>query len=163
MRKPIIGVMGGTVCDQHTAALAFQVGRLIAEGGAMLLCGGGQGVMQAVCQGAKSADGLVIGIMPGSNEIESPPNEFVDIALFTGMSDARNTINAKSSDVVIAIAGEFGTLSEIALALKAGKPVIALHSWDIAKSGKIPPNYVTASDPEDAVQKAFQALEMVDS
>jgi len=158
MRKPIIGVMGGAVCDPNTAALAFQIGKLIAERGAILLCGGGQGVMSAVCRGAKSAGGLVLGVMPGNDALESPPNEFVDLALFTGMSDARNAINAKSSDVVIALAGEFGTLSEIAHALKAGKTVIALNSWDLAQSGKTPENYQKAVSVKDAVEKAFNAL-----
>jgi len=158
MRKIIIGVMGGAVCDEETAKTAFQVGQLIADRGAALLCGGGRGVMKAASAGAKSRQGLVIGIMPGSDAAESPPNEFIDIPIFTGMSDCRNAINAKSSDVLIAIDGECGTLSEIALALKNNKTVIGLKSWDISQNGNTPLNYIKVDSAEEAVAKAFACL-----
>ena len=150
--------MGGSSCSKSIAEIAGRVGELIAEKGGILLCGGGSGVMEACCKGAKSAGGMTIGILPGSNENESPPNEYIDIPIFTGMSDGRNSINAKSSDVIIAIDGEAGTLSEIALALKNGKHVIALNSWDIAKNGKIPVGYHMVKTAEEAVELAFKLV-----
>jgi uncharacterized protein (TIGR00725 family) len=109
--KPIIGVMGGGSCTDPIKSIAFHVGQLIAQRGGIVLCGGRTGVMEAVCQGAHENGGLTIGIMPGSNADESPPNPFVDIPIYTGMSNGRNAINVKSSDVVIAINGGSGTLS----------------------------------------------------
>ena len=150
--------MGGSSCSKQIAEIAERVGELIAEKGGILLCGGGSGVMEACCKGAKSAGGLTIGIMPGSDRSESPPNEYIDVPIFTGMSDARNSINAKSSDVVIAIDGGSGTLSEIGLALKNGKPVIALDSWDLKRNGKIPDGYHTAKTAEEAVELAWKVM-----
>ena len=156
--RPIIGVMGGASCSPEEYALARQVGKLIAVNNGILLCGGGSGVMQASARGAKEGGGLVIGILPGGNRGESEPNEYIDVALFTGMSDGRNVINAKSSDVIIAIAGEFGTLSEIALALKCGKRVFTLGSWDISRNTLVPDNYICCKTPEEAVEKAFMSI-----
>jgi hypothetical protein len=114
--------------------------------------------MEAVCQGAYEHSGLTIGIMPGSDENQSPPNPYVTIPIFTGMSDARNSINVKTSDVIIAIDGGSGTLSEIGLALKNGKSVVGLETWEPLLDGKLPAGFVKASDPENAVSKAFQLL-----
>ena len=150
--------MGAAVCTAEEYRLAHRVGELIAERGAVVLCGGGSGVMAAVSEGAKSAGGLVIGIMPGSDSTESPPNKWVDIPIYTGMSDGRNSINAKSSDVVIAIAGSFGTLSEIGLALKNGKQVIALNSWRLSREGCALQRYIQVSSPEQAVKTAFEIV-----
>ena len=158
-RKPIIGVMGGSVCDDNINKWAYRVGQLIAEHGAIVLCGGGSGVMEAVCQGASDHGGLTIGILPGSSFRETPPNDFVAIPIYTGMSDGRNSINAKSSDVVIAIDGGAGTLSEIGLALKNGKTVVGLGTWEPKINGKLPSGFVIAIDPEDAVRKAFKVLD----
>ena len=152
--------MGGASCSQQIAEIAERVGELIAERGGVLLCGGGSGVMEACCKGAKSAGGLTIGIMPGSDRSESPSNEYIDVPIFTGMSDGRNSVNAKSSDVVIAIDGGSGTLSEIGLALKNGKPVIALDSWEIKRSGKIPDGYHAVKTAEEAVEMAFELVRM---
>jgi uncharacterized protein (TIGR00725 family) len=158
-RKPIIGVMGGSVCDDEVRDWAHRVGQLIAERGAIVLCGGRAGVMEAVCQGAIDHGGTTIGIMPGGSFEETPPNDYVTIPIYTGMSDGRNAINAKSSDVVIAIDGGAGTLSEIGLALKNGKSVVGLGTWEPKIGGELPPGYITATDPEDAVRKAFEALD----
>ncbi len=128
-RRPVIGVMGAGECDAETAALAEEVGRRVAESGAVLLCGGRGGVMEAAARGAKRAGGLTIGVMPGRDALETEPNAFVDVAIFTGMRDGRNWINVCSSDAIVAISGGYGTLSEIALALKIGKPVVLLGSW----------------------------------
>jgi len=92
-------------------------------------------VMEAAARGAKEAGGLTLGILPGSNAAESPPNPHIDLAVFTGLSDARNAINVKAAEAVIAIGGGPGTLSEIALALKNGKPVLALRTWAVSREG----------------------------
>jgi len=156
-RKIIIGVMGAAQCDAKVYQEAYQVGRLVAEGGAILLCGGRGGVMEASAKGAKEAGGLTIGILPGSNERDSPPNPYIDIAIFTGLSDARNAINVRSSEVIIAISGGYGTLSEIALALKIGKPVVLLHSWNFeSETIKSEPLVRIAQTPEEAVAQAFE-------
>ncbi|MCS6949151.1 MAG: TIGR00725 family protein [bacterium] len=152
----VIGVMGASACDDATYELARRVGALIAERGAVLLCGGRGGVMEAAAQGAKEAGGLTIGVMPGMNANESPPNPYVDVAIFTGLRDGRNWVNVCASDAIIAIAGGYGTLSEIALALKVGKPVVLLRSWELPARGHAP--LFHAQTPEQAVDIAFQQV-----
>jgi hypothetical protein len=134
MRR-IIGVMGGSVCTPEEYALARTVGAMVAARGFVLLCGGGGGVMEAAARGAKEAGGLTLGVLPGSDARESPPNPYLDLAVFTGLSDARNAVNVKSSEAVIAIGGGPGTLSEIGLALRNGKPVFALRTWTVGREG----------------------------
>ena len=131
--------------DKPTVAAA-EVGRLLAEQGVTLVCGGRGGAMEAACRGAKEADGLTVGILPGSDR--SDANPFVDIVLPTGLGEARNALVVGAADVVIAIGGGYGTLSEIALALKAGKRVIGLGTWEIE-------DVVAAEDPEAAVAAAL--------
>ena len=111
------------------AAGAAEVGRLVAERGAVLVCGGLGGAMEAACRGAKQAGGVTVGILPGSDR--SDANPYLDVALPTGLGEARNALVVRAADAVIAIGGGYGTLSEIALALKAGKPVIGLGTWEI--------------------------------
>jgi uncharacterized protein (TIGR00725 family) len=131
--------------DEPTVAAA-EVGRLLAERGAVVVCGGRGGAMEAACRGAKEADGLTVGILPGSDS--SDANPFVDVVVPTGLGEARNALVVAAADVVIAIGGGYGTLSEIALALKAGKRVIGLGTWEIEG--------VTAADsPEAAVAAAL--------
>jgi uncharacterized protein (TIGR00725 family) len=89
--------------------------------------------MEAAARGARETGGTTLGILPGSDARESPPNPYIDLPVFTGMSDGRNSINAKTSDVVIAIGGGYGTLSEIAMALRNNKPVIALKTWSFSR------------------------------
>jgi uncharacterized protein (TIGR00725 family) len=108
---------------------AENVGRLLAERGAVLVCGGLGGVMEAACRGAKEAGGTTIGILPGSDR--SAANPYVDIAIPTGLGEARNALVVRSADALIAVGGAYGTLSEIALALKAGKRVAGIESWDV--------------------------------
>jgi uncharacterized protein (TIGR00725 family) len=131
--------------DEPTVAAA-EVGRLIAERGAVLVCGGRGGAMEAACRGAKEAGGLTVGILPGSDRSEANP--FVDVVLPTGLGEARNALVVGAADAVIAIGGGYGTLSEIALALKAGKRVIGLGTWEIE-------GVVAAEDPEAAVAAAL--------
>ncbi|HUI40080.1 MAG TPA: TIGR00725 family protein [Methanothrix sp.] len=137
-----IAVVGGGNCSPEVRAQARRLGRLLAEEGHVVLCGGLGGVMEAVCCGAKEAGGLTVGILPGEKE---GANRYVGIAIATGMGHARNVIIVKSADAVIALPGEHGTLSEIALALKMGKPVISLGSWDI-------PGTIKAEMPDEALE-----------
>ena len=156
-RKPVIGVMGGGADDGRTEELAEETGRLIAERGGMLVCGGGAGVMRAASRGAAGAGGIVIGILPGSDAGEA--NEYVTVPVATGMGNARNVINVLTAGAVIAIRGSYGTLSEIALALKCGRPVVSLESWDIGSMGGVRDSlFSRAETPEEAVEKAFSAI-----
>jgi hypothetical protein len=123
-KSTLIAVIGGSHCSAEIYELARQVGQAIARAGARLICGGLFGVMEAACRGAKEAGGTTIGILPGKSKDEA--NAFVDIPIVTGLSDARNVIIVRSADGVIAVDGEYGTLSEIAFALKFGKPVVGL-------------------------------------
>jgi len=143
-----VGVIGQGECDETLARLAEQVGRSIAEAGAALVCGGMGGVMEAACRGAKAAGGLTIGILPGQDRAEA--NEWVDIAIATGVNEARNLAIIRTSDVLIAVGGSYGTLSEIGFALKAGKRVVGLQTWDIEC---IEP----ADSPASAVALAFSS------
>ncbi|MEO0077761.1 MAG: TIGR00725 family protein [candidate division WOR-3 bacterium] len=149
MNRPAryVGVIGQGECDEELARLAEEVGRGIARDGAVLVCGGMGGVMEAACRGAKQAGGLTIGILPGSDR--SQANSFVDIAIATGMGEARNLAIIRTSDVLIAVGGSYGTLSEIGFALKMGKRVIGLETWDI--KGIEP-----AATPEQALSLALQ-------
>jgi len=155
--RPVIGVMGPAACDAATAALARAVGRGIAQRGALLLTGGRTGVMEEASRGAREAGGTTIGILPGAGAGESPANPYVDIPIYTGLGEARNWVNVCASDALIAIGGGFGTLSEIALALKARKPLVLLGSWRFDMEG-VSTALPRASDADQAVALAFAAL-----
>jgi hypothetical protein len=157
-RRPVIGVMGPAACDEQTAELARALGRAVAERGAVLLTGGRGGVMEAASRGARDAGGLTIGILPGAGAAESPPNPYVEVALYTGLGEARNWVNVCASDALIAVGGGFGTLSEIALALKARKPVVLLASWQFEMEG-VSPTVPRARDAAHAVELAFATLD----
>ena len=152
-KKPVIAVIGGSHCTAEEAIVAETIGREIAKRGAILLCGGLGGIMEAACRGAHSADGTTIGILPGEN-IETA-NPYVKIAIATGLGEARNLAIVKSAQVIIAIAGEYGTLSEIAFALKNNKPVIGLNTWTLSRSGRKIKSVIQAKDALDAVDRAF--------
>jgi len=155
MRKTIIGVMGaGNEATEIDKKRAYEVGKLIAKKGWVLLSGGrNKGVMDEVNRGARDNDGLTIGIIPGSDN--SHTSKFVDVPIITGMGSARNTINVLSSDVVIAIGIGAGTASEIALALKAKKQVILLNDDEESKvffkklGGQL---IQIANDPQEAIE-----------
>jgi uncharacterized protein (TIGR00725 family) len=153
----VIGVMGPAACDPATAEAARAIGRGVAERGAVLLTGGRGGVMEAASAGARAAGGLTVGVLPGAGAAETPPNPFVDLALFTGLGEGRNWVNVCASDALIAIGGGFGTLSEIALALKARKPVVLLGSWRLEIDGSTP-NLPRAASAAEAVALAFAAV-----
>jgi len=150
----IIGVIGAGTCDAETAALAEAVGRGLAERGAAVVCGGLDGVMAAACRGARAAGGLTIGILPGTRRADANP--WVDIPIVTGLGEARNVLVVRTAQAVIAIGGEYGTLSEIAFALKLGVPVVGLNTWQLAKRGQIIATFVEVQTPELAVEKALR-------
>jgi uncharacterized protein (TIGR00725 family) len=145
---PYVAVAGPGRATADQERLAEEVGRGLAEAGAVLVCGGLGGVMEAACRGAKDAGGTTLGILPGADRAQANP--FVDLSVPTGLGEARNALVARAADALIAVAGEYGTLSEIALALKIGTPVVGLETWDID-------GVVRASSPADAVDRALKS------
>ena len=129
MAPPYVLVAGTGEATPEVAAAAEQVGRAVAERGAIVVCGGLGGVMEAACRGAQEAGGVTIGLLPGTDRREANPH--LTIALPTGVGELRNGLLVRAADAVIAVGGGYGTLSEIAMALKAGTPVIGLGSWEI--------------------------------
>ena len=151
MRKKIIAVIGAGIADEAILNIAEEVGKLIAKRGAVLICGGLGGVMEAASKGAKSVGGITVGILPQNHAKDANP--FIDIPLATGFGEGRNVIIARTADAIIAVGGEYGTLSEIAFGLKMGKPVIGIGTWDIK-------GIIKAKNAEDAVNKAFEILSL---
>lgn len=148
----VIAVIGDGFCSAETARLAEQVGRLLAEKGAIVICGGLGGVMEAACRGARKAAGVTVGVLPSASRRDANP--YVYIPIVTGMGEARNVIVVGSAQAVIAVRGGYGTLSEIAHALKLGIPVVGLGTWQLSKNGWDKPGITLASDANDAVEKA---------
>jgi uncharacterized protein (TIGR00725 family) len=149
---PYVAVVGSGEASGELYEKAREVGRLIAERGGTVVCGGRSGVMEAAARGATEAGGTAIGILP--DEDRKRANDFVSFSVATGTGHARNLAVVCSGDVVIAVGGEYGTLSEIGLALKVGRPVVALTSWDIGE------HVAVASSPQEAVEAAFGSLGM---
>ena len=149
--RPYIAVIGAGTCDETEAALAEEVGRLLGRAGALVVCGGLGGVMEAACRGAKGAAGVTLGLLPGLDRADA--NTWVDVAVPTGLGEARNVLVVRTADAVIAIGGEFGTLSEIGFALKTGKPVVGLGTWDLPRR---PDAIVRASSAAEAVSLALE-------
>ncbi|WP_322800503.1 TIGR00725 family protein [Thermoflexus sp.] len=151
--RPIrIAVVGSSEATPQEEAWAEQVGRLLTAAGAVVICGGRGGVMEAVCRGAVEAGGLTVGILPGNDPEEANP--YVRLPLPTGLGEARNALVVRAAEAVIAIGGEFGTLSEIALALKWGIPVIGLETWVLHRPGVTVP-IERVSTPAEAVRRAL--------
>jgi uncharacterized protein (TIGR00725 family) len=149
MRAPLVAVVGGSECTPQEAEWAGAVGRLIAERGAVLVCGGLGGVMAAAARGAKQAGGLTVGILPSADPADA--NASIDVALATGMGEMRNALIVRAAQAVIAIGGGWGTLSEIALARRTNTPVVGLHdaftsAVEIHREAR----------PEDAVRWALE-------
>ena len=153
--QPYVAVVGGHDSDDATTRLAEDVGRHLARNGAVLVCGGRGGVMEAACKGARSEGGMTLGVLPGDSRADG--NDHLDVAVATGMGEMRNMIVVHSADVVIALSGEFGTLSEIAFALRIGKPVVGLDTWELATptQGRDPIERVSSA--EEAVRRALEA------
>jgi uncharacterized protein (TIGR00725 family) len=156
MKEQYVAVVGPSAGTPVELALGEAVGRGIAEAGAVLVCGGMGGVMEAAAGGAMKAGGKTVGILPTSSRLEGNP--YLTIAVATGMGEARNAVVVRTADVVIAVHGEFGTLSEIALALKMGKPVVGLGTWELRKAGETVDGIVRATSAEDAVAKALRLV-----
>ncbi|HEX2849648.1 MAG TPA: TIGR00725 family protein [Acidimicrobiales bacterium] len=126
---PYVAVVGAAMASDDEVAEAFEVGRRLGAAGAVVVCGGLGGVMAAACRGAKDAGGTTVGILPGDDRAAA--NDFVDVAIATGLGEARNVLVVRAADALVAIGGEHGTLSEIAFALKIGRPVVGLGTWPI--------------------------------
>jgi len=155
-KKKFIAVIGSGQATIEEISLAKSVGQEIARRGAVLVCGGLGGVMEAACQGAVKAGGTTIGILPGDNR--QTANPYVQIPIVTGIGQARNVIVVKSAQAVIAVGGSYGTLSEIGHALQNGIPVIGLHAWSLAKNGQFDTSIFPAKDPADAVDIAINLI-----
>jgi uncharacterized protein (TIGR00725 family) len=149
-----IGVVGEGVCSRATARTAERVGAAVARAGAVLFCGGRTGVMEAAARGAARAGGTVVGVLPGFSHRDA--NRWVTIPIVTGMDQARNVVLVRSCDAVIAVGGSYGTLSEIALALKLGVPVVGLRTWRLAppEARRVP--LLRARSADDAVRLALR-------
>ena len=149
MQSRVIAVIGAGDCDARDAELACEIGRLLALAGCTLLTGGLGGVMEAASRGAAEAGGLVVGVLPGSSASEANPH--VQVAVATGIGDARNAVLANTAEGFVAVSGSYGTLSEIAFALKRGKRVVALGSWEVD------PKVVRVASPEEAVRRVLES------
>lgn len=142
-----VGVIGGARPESKFRKIAFEVGQLIAEKGAILICGGLSGVMEAAARGAKKSGGLCVGILPGNSIKDANP--YIDISIATGMGYSRNHLVVMNADVLIAIDGEYGTLSEIAYSRVYDKKVIGIGTWDIE-------GVISVESAEEAVDKALE-------
>jgi uncharacterized protein (TIGR00725 family) len=138
---------------------ADEVGRLVAEAGGVVVCGGLGGVMEAACRGARSAGGVTVGLLPSDERRTANP--FVSVAIPTGLGELRNGLVVRAADAVVAIGGEWGTLSEIAFARALGRAVVALQSWKVSGPGAMEagPGVEVASEPQVAIDLALRAAE----
>ena len=152
--KPNIGILGPNTATDEEYALGMDVGRCIAMAGAVLVCGGLGGMMFAVAEGAKSAHGQTVGILPGS--VRSAANPFIDTVIPTGLGVYRNAVLVNACDAVIAIHGAYGTLSEIAFALRLGIPVIGLNTWEVHRNGQADPAIHVVHSAQEAVELAIK-------
>ena len=148
-------MIGGGQCGVAEYASAMEVGRLVAEAGATLVCGGLAGVMEAAARGAKEAGGATIGILPGHDR--SLANPFLDHVITTGIGHARNLAVVSSGDAVIAVGGSYGTLAEIGLAARIGRPVVILSGWRL-QNDQGTEGIWYASSPREAVALVHHAL-----
>jgi uncharacterized protein (TIGR00725 family) len=145
--EPYVAVIGASQPSADDLELAEEVGRELAAAGAFVICGGRGGVRAAACRGAQSEGGITIGLLPGHDRDDA--NQWVTVAIPTGLGELRNGLIARAADALIAVGGGYGTLSEIALALRAGKPVLGLNTWHID-------GVVAMPSAEDAVTQALQ-------
>jgi uncharacterized protein (TIGR00725 family) len=154
--EPYVAVCGPDPSASDAVLHAEEVGRLLARAGAVVVCGGHGGVMEAAARGASSEGGTVVGILPGLDRTEG--NAHLTVAIATGLGELRNGLIVRTVDAVIAVAGGFGTLSEVALALKTGVPVVGLDSWELATRGRPldPDPIVRAATPEEAAREALR-------
>ena len=152
----MIAVIGGDAPPQAALPLAEDAGREIARRGHVLVCGGRGGVMEAACRGAREAGGHTIGILSGPDR--SDANAYVEFPIVTNLGYARNAVVALTADALIAIDGSYGTLSEIALALVHGKPVVGLGTWRVSDAARVEDRGIMhVHDPVEAVERAIEA------
>ena len=156
MRAGYVAVVGAGDATGALAAAAEAAGRGLARNGVGVVCGGLGGVMEAACRGAQAEGGTTLGILPGRDRTAANP--FVSVAVATGLGEARNAVVVATVDVVLAVGGEWGTLSEIALARKAGTPVVGLGTWDLTTPAGDPGGIAAARDADDAVALVLEAL-----
>lgn len=159
-RTPIIAVIGASECSPEQAAMAEEVGRLLAQRGVVLVCGGRGGIMEAACKGARNAGGITVGILPGVDHAQGNP--YLSIAIPSGLGHARNIVVAQAGQVVIAIAGGYGTLSEVALALNAGKKVVGLCTWEAVRCDGKRAELLVVESAQEAVSTALSLLDLKD-
>jgi len=149
MRKRVVSVIGGHSCTDEVEQISQELGKKLAKVADVLVSGGLSGTMKAVCSGFKASGGVTIGIIPSYDKKDA--NEFVDIVIPTGLGLARNVLVVQAGDIVVALPGEYGTLSEIAYCLQFGKPVISLGSWDM-------PGVIKVKTVDEAVEKVKEIL-----
>lgn len=149
----MIAVIGPGEADEELTTLGEGVGEGLGRGGVTLVCGGLGGVMAGACRGAKRAGATTVGILPGVDRADANP--WVDVALPTGMGEGRNVLVVRAAEAVVAVDGEYGTLSEMALALKIGVPVVGLRPWELSKDGVVRRAVTVAEDAADAVEQAL--------
>jgi uncharacterized protein (TIGR00725 family) len=152
-RPPYVAVVGSGRGESEALGVAFEVGKALGARRAVLVCGGLGGVMEAACRGAVEEGGTTVGLLPGLDRGEA--NAFVAVAIPTGLGEARNALVVRAADALVAIGGEFGTLSEIGLALKEGKPVVGIGTWELAKDGRSVEAVEPATGAHDAVERAL--------
>lgn len=150
-----IGVAGASQPEPSLLPIAEALGRHLAEAGAIVVCGGGTGVMTAVCRGAREAGGQTVGLLPGGDR--DGGNPYLSVALPTALGEGRNVLLVRASDALVAVGGGFGTLSEIALALRIGVPVVGLATWGLTLSGKPVDAFPVVRSAEEAARLATEA------
>ena len=148
---PYVAVVGPGSATAAQVGVAEEVGRELAARGAVVVCGGLGGVMEGACRGASGAGGVTVGLLPGSDR--GAANPYVSVAVATGLGEARNALVVRAADAVIAVGGSWGTLSEIALALRTGRRVVGLDTWSLTPPG--------AAGPE-GIERAASAAEAVE-
>ncbi len=153
-----VAVVGPAHATDNELEAARTVGRELATAGATVVCGGLAGVMAAACAGAHEGGGTTVGILPGLDR--SAANQDVDVAIPTGLGEARNVLVVRAADAVVAIGGAYGTLSEIALALRAGIPVIGLDTWSLVRGGEVDPGIEVVADAADAARRALAGADV---
>jgi len=151
---PYVAVVGSGAAPRAEVEVARAVGRGLAERGAVVVCGGLGGVMEAACRGAREAGGTTVGILPGFDR--SVANPYVDVAIATGLGEARNALVVRAADALVAVGGSWGTLSEIALARRGEKRVVGIGTWSLSRPGGEPvEGVVPAADAAEAVELAL--------
>ena len=147
-RKPVVAIIGAGKCSRKLRDMAAEAGKYIAEHGGVVVCGGMGGVMEGAARGAQEGGGVSIGVLPSGDKHDA--NEFIDFAIPTGIGEARNAVVVRCADAVLAFPGRYGTLSEMAFALKAGKPLVSVSAW------KLGDDVLEIADPAQAAAKALE-------